>query len=707
MSGTILRRRDRTARPPRVVHYSSAVNTLAWKPQRLMRVVSVLARLCQWEIDDNWDNTPLATLESIFRFWMPQTAAALDERNQALETLTKRYPEIGWQVCVDQFNLGSTTGYENYRPRWRTDAHEAGEVATVPERQEAPREAIELALDWSLHDARTLGDLVERLKALNPEHHNRVWDLIFAWNDTGPSDEQKAALRERIRRYALTRRSRRRNLDDASQNRAREAYALLEPSDSVARHRWLFQWQWIDVSTDEIEDEEFDYHQQEERIARQRREALLEVWKQAGLNGILDLCRSGEASGVIGIHLAEIHTGIELAVDFVQELLSDESADLQDKLDQCIAGFLMKLDEQQRSDTLSELLDRLAGQNESCIRLLRCAPFDDGTWRHVDRLRKSLRRRYWREVNPRWGGFDAPDMARFVDELLEVDRPRAAFHVAHLELKLLDSLRLVRLLKEVATNNSEPSGHYQINSYDISAALDVLEERGDTSRDQLAQLEFTFIKVLDHTEHGICNLEVQLSETSSLFMQALALAFKRNDGDEDPVEWQLPNSDNRAAVASAANSLLKEARRIPGTQADGSIDLQALKEWVEQARVLARQYGRADKGDRMIGQLLSHCLAGEDGVWPCEAVRDAIEGIASSEIAIGMFAGIRNAHEETPHGEGDTQVRELADQYRRWSREIAFDHPYTSNLLEQIARNYDDEAKWWFTEASVRQRLGN
>ena len=27
MSGTILRRRDRTARPPRVVHYSSAVNT--------------------------------------------------------------------------------------------------------------------------------------------------------------------------------------------------------------------------------------------------------------------------------------------------------------------------------------------------------------------------------------------------------------------------------------------------------------------------------------------------------------------------------------------------------------------------------------------------------------------------------------------------------------------------------------------------------
>ena len=32
MSGTILRRRDRTARPPRVEHYSSAVNSCAQHP---------------------------------------------------------------------------------------------------------------------------------------------------------------------------------------------------------------------------------------------------------------------------------------------------------------------------------------------------------------------------------------------------------------------------------------------------------------------------------------------------------------------------------------------------------------------------------------------------------------------------------------------------------------------------------------------------
>ena len=64
---------------------------------------------------------------------------------------------------------------------------------------------------------------------------------------------------------------------------------------------------------------------------------------------------------------------------------------------------------------------------------------------------------------------------------------------------------------------------------------------------------------------------------------------------------------------------------------------------MEQVRVLACRYGRADIGDQMIGQLLSHCSASEVGVWPCEPVRDVIEGIASSEIAIGMSIGIRNA----------------------------------------------------------------
>lgn len=682
-----------------------ALELLAWKPERLLRVTTILAKMCAWKIDDNWGNKPMNTLESIFRWWMPQTSASLVQRSQALEKLAKKFPDVGWQVCIDQFNPGSSHGDYSYKPRWRSDAFDAGEVTIEGEVRDGRHKAIELALDWHRHDEQMLGDLVERFGVLSPDQRNRVWELISVWNDTGPSNSQKAVLRERIRLWALTRRKRHRNLDDDDRDCAEQAYALLAPQNSTARHQWLFASQWVEESADELEDEELDFQSREERIARQRRDALQEVLAESGLDGIKELCRSGDASTVIGWHIAEIHTGIEQRVKFVQGMLADRSIDLQDRYGQCVAGFLARLELPARDAVLEELLANCDFDKDGLIHLLVCTPFDSGTWQHVDRLPMPLKQRYWKEVNPRRGPHDASEFATFVDELLKVNRPRAAFYVARLNWERLDSPRLMRLLTEVTTNGAEPSGIYRIDRYHVSKALDSLEQRGDTSRDDLARLEFQFIEILDDTDHGIPNLEAQLSESPALFMQALALTFKRNDGGEDPTEWRISNANNQDSIASAAYSLLTRAGRIPGTQTDDSINIGELKTWLEQVRALAVEYGRVDIGDQMIGQLLSHCPSGEDGIWPCEPVRESIEDIGSQEIAIGMLIGIRNARGATWRGEGGTQERELAEKYRNWSRELTFEHPFTAKLLEQIAASYDHEATWWDNRESVRQRL--
>ena len=70
MSGAILRRRDRTARPPRVVHYSSAVNSLGcWSAldeaacsHRAIRTGSgrQAARMASFK----WVNTTLGNIKS-------------------------------------------------------------------------------------------------------------------------------------------------------------------------------------------------------------------------------------------------------------------------------------------------------------------------------------------------------------------------------------------------------------------------------------------------------------------------------------------------------------------------------------------------------------------------------------------------------------------------------------------------------------------
>ena len=111
-----------------------ALENLAWKPEQLLRVSVILAKLAERKITDNWANKPENSLRSIYRSWMPQTAALLNDRKKALETLTKRFPSLGWQICLDQFAPGSQIGHYNHRPRWRSDASGAGQPVTQEER---------------------------------------------------------------------------------------------------------------------------------------------------------------------------------------------------------------------------------------------------------------------------------------------------------------------------------------------------------------------------------------------------------------------------------------------------------------------------------------------------------------------------------------------------------------------------------------------
>jgi hypothetical protein len=81
----------------------------------------------------------------------------------------------------------------------------------------------------------------------------------------------------------------------------------------------------------------------------------------------------------------------------------------------------------------------------------------------------------------------------------------------------------------------------------------------------MAQLEFQFIRALDHSEHGIPNLQRQLVKLPALFIQVLALTFRRSDDGEDPPEWRFDDVEHKEAVCSAAYTLLNKIQRIPGT----------------------------------------------------------------------------------------------------------------------------------------------
>ena len=146
-----------------------ALEVLAWKPERLLAVSLILAQFSQKKLEDHWANKPINSLLSISRFWLPQTSANVEQRIQCLKNICEKFPDVGWELCVDQLDPGSRTGHYNAKPKWRDEAQGAGKVVTRGEDNQFRRAARDIALQWPEHDVSTLKDLVRRLQMMMEE----------------------------------------------------------------------------------------------------------------------------------------------------------------------------------------------------------------------------------------------------------------------------------------------------------------------------------------------------------------------------------------------------------------------------------------------------------------------------------------------------------------------------------------------------------
>ena len=678
-----------------------ALECLAWNPQYLLRVSLLLARLSRISIGDNWMNKPIHSLEAIFRSWMPQTAASLEERIKVLEVLTHQFPDIGWHTCVRQLN-SRQGGADGYRPRWRSDASGAGHVVTQQEMMKFNRKALDLALAWPKHDEKTLGDLVERVQKMPEQDQSKVWDLIDTWATSNANESSKAGLRERIRLFAFTRLGQRNGVNDAIEDRAHVAYANLQPSDCVVRNAWLFANHWIEFSADDIEDGELDHAEHQKRIQELRAAAMKEIWEKRGFEGVTALLSCRSVADIAGNFLASIITGAIPRADFLQQCLSVTDG-LERDVNGCIEGFLRAVDDEARGTLLSVVAE--SANIDQSVRLFRCAPFGQNTWCLLDGYSKEIQDRYWKEVSPHWNRHSEEELNELIDRLLEVNRPRAAFQAVDFEWPRVETSRLKRLLRASATVDAEPQGHYPLKDYQISKALQTLNDRTGVSPGEMAQLEFLYIKALAHSEHGIPNLEQQIIESPASFVQVLVLAFKRRGEGQDPPELRIDDPERAADLAIAAHTLLDQIKGLPGTQEDGTVDIEKLVGWVTEVRRLCSEHGRMEIGDEYIGQILARAPAEEDGAWPSIPVCEVMERIAATEISAGFSMGVYNGRGAVWRDEGGTQERDLAAKYRHLAQQRAFDYPYVSSVLESIALDYEQEAEWHDGEATIGKRL--
>jgi len=695
-----------------------ALEGLSWNPVTLPRAAFILARLAQVEINDNWVNKPTHSLDSIFRAWMPQTAANHQQRVDLMKKLAEKFPDVAWKICMAQFGANHQVGDYSHKPRWRPDGYGFGEpFPTWGPIIDFVREMIEMALIWKDHSLGMLCDLVERLHDLTDADQARVWTLVEVWAKTKASDADKAAMREKIRVSTLSRRAavRAKKNDKAASlaTAGKAVYIALEPSDLLNKHAWLFRDGWVEESADEMEDiEKFDFHEREERIKNLRTEALREILGQRGVAGILELSDRGKASWVIGA----LGASVLLSEQELQELLRLALAAILGGKEEVhshknlIAGAVRALVDLDKREAV--LKGVAAGSSEEdMVRLLVLAPFGKSTWKQVDALGEAPQAKYWGEVIPNWIHNSDAENNEGVERLLKAGRPRAAFSCIQFEPGKLDAQVLFRLLSEMAQGGNDQPGQYMLQHYNVEQAFKHLNSSPMLTLDQKAGLEFAYIEVLARPwdrrgSYGIPNLERYAETHPELFVQAVAWTYKRKDGATDPAEFQVP-LERVEIMAERGYNLLEAIQRIPGHNDLGELEAERLAKWITTVRQSCAELGRAEIADICIGKVLSCAPLGKDGVWPCEPARDVMEEIQSESIMRGAQTGVYNSRGVHWRGEGGDQERELAEKYRRWGQALQVSHPFVaSKLLMGLAKTYEYEASREDTEAGIRRRLG-
>ena len=681
-----------------------ALETLAWSPRFLLQVIDILARLCTLEPEGHGGNTAMQSLLSIFQSRMPQTAASVEQRVAVFRELVKNHPEVGWAVGRDQFDARSHIGDFNVKPKWRDYAFGSGGIATNAERCKFLLHCQETALSWTPMNEEKLAALIDNLESFDDNSKACVWGQVIDWAKVA-SDESRVRLRERIR-VSVSRNARRLIRKGATRvsvneivSQAVDIYDELEPGDLVRKYAWLFKDEWVENSWEEIHEDDHDFGARDKRVAKQRKAAVKAVFAKDGAPGVARLAMSGDAAHVVGNFLAQIITSDKERLIFIKFVIGEQGFLSSLKSQLLLHGFFFMLDE-----NAIKLIEMLCSElnDEQLACLFRLCRFGEKVWKAVEASSQNVSEAYWRKVPASWAKQSEQELRYAVAKLIEARRGLTALQLVRLDLESVESEQLYQILQVILQSNEAEQDSCSIDPYAIEEVFKLLNSRGTIGRNRMASLEFLYLEFFRFKKGRIPNLEAEVNDNPSLFFEAIRIAYQ---GKHDPQDGELSEEQKRAA--RNARTFIFALSSVPGADEHGAIQAEKLKAWILEARRLSEKTGHRVMLDYKIGELIAHAPPADDGVWPCNPVREAVNDLYSSELARGISTGRYNARGAHFRGEGGEQERELAEQYESWAKACEFEHPRMAAVLRNMAKNYTEEAEWHDEEAMIQRRMGH
>lgn len=675
-----------------------ALEVLAWSPDHVSRVVPVLARLDRIDPESELRpdesmrgrvaHRPLSVLREVFRSWSPQTSATLDDRLEVLDRLRRSHNDVAWHVLRSMLPEIHSVGHPATRPSVREWGVDAGKITGRDEQVRTVSEVVLRLIEDAGSSGRRWTELLKHLHMLPRREHDLVVAELRRLDPIDLGEEARAAVWEALRSVIARHRAYstakwampERYL--ARLDRIRERFS---PADPAALYGWLFGPRPRLVDGGDVDDTSRE--EQKRRIAEARFEAVVAVLQGGGPDGLRAFARAVDHSYELGRTAAR--TPSELLDP--DELLSRHLADPDDALASLAVGYVAGRSNISGDEWAVEQLGRddLKLRIEQKVALLLAQPARPRIWQVAASCGEDVSLAYWRRIPQRY--FSDEHLEEAVVSLVEVGRPFVAADLLAFESQLEKGVVSPETVAGVLDAAASGRGDHDSPSGDFGSSagflLDVLVW-ADYDRARVARLEWQLMPALRHHQRPPNELHRLLAEDPGFFVEVVSLVYPAETEELNEVTAE----DERRA--ECGYSLLTEWRTIPGRRDWGGVDCARLCRWLEGASAALARADRVTIGHRVVGQMLSEGPHEPDGTWPCAAIREVIEDLASTELERGFRAGVHNGRGvvmKDPSAGGAAE-RTLAEEYDGFAVAVRAGYPRTARMLRQIADSYRHEA---------------
>jgi hypothetical protein len=682
-----------------------ALEALAWDPDHLGYASRLLARLAALDPHPNsrYLSRPLRSLQEIFLLWYPQTKAGSEQRLRVLDAVRRREPQIAWQVIcgiLPETSGGFST--PTHAPRWRDWAPEERPRVTYGEIWAGIGSVVERLLEDVGTDGGWWRDLVEKVDDLPKEQHDAMVAKLLEVDVESFGPKDRLIVRDALRQMI----SKHREFPDAGWampgewvKKLERAYERFEADDPVSKYAWLFSYH-----PDLLEPSGREGSVRRVAVEAARIQGAQEVYATGGFELLLELAASAEVPGELGVTLGKSEI---LTAEEEDDLLREEGLGSSEGPRGYLArGFVVGRFRESGWPWVEAKLPQVSQwSSEQKADYFFCLPFEGRTWDQLEAMDdEEAQRLYWSQISP-YGLSDSTNCSRAVSNFIRHGRPHAAvdlisLHVDDEEIDLPPSV-MADALDRVVQTAPEESIDWSMFSHHVGRVLDALEASDEIEEERIATLEWHFLPLFGHHGRAPRVLHRELSRNPGFFAEIISLVFKAKD------EEQRELSEEEQTRARLAYELLESWRSVPGLSEDGSVDLDALRTWVNGAREATHAAGRGTVADLRIGQLLASSPKGSDDAWPDVAVRDLIDHLGEDDIERGFEIGVYNSRGVFSRSltEGGEQERQLSERYKGYADALNDEWPRTAAMLQRISDVYASEARRADIEAELREDL--